>query len=150
MKQSTMEAYAEVDTILDFMDKEYISEIPEKLRNIFREKKAKDYIKNIVPSKPLEEQELKDETLSILAVLNYNYWCKDEREKKELLKLYADNEKKYQEILQRKFNPDEILKKHKKEVQTENVVNQMQMVEYKESFIKRLINKIKRFLTLCQ
>ena len=98
MKQSTMEAYAEVDTILDFMDKEYISEIPEKLRNIFREKKAKDYIKNIVPSKPLEEQELKDETLSILAVLNYNYWCKDESEKKELLKLYADNEKKYQEI----------------------------------------------------
>lgn len=36
MKQSTMEAYAEVDTILNFMDKEYISEIPEKLRNMFR------------------------------------------------------------------------------------------------------------------
>ena len=145
MKQSTMEAYAEVDTILNFMDKEYISEIPEKLRNMFREKKAKDYIKNIVPSKPLEEQELKDETLSILAVLNYNYWCKDENEKEKLLKLYADNEKKYQEILQQKFNQDEIFKKNKEENQTKDAINQMQMIEYKESFIKRLINKIKSF-----
>mgnify|MGYP004545574215 CR=1 FL=1 len=145
MKQSTMEAYAEVDTILNFMDKEYISEIPEKLRNMFREKKAKDYIKNIVPSKPLEEQELKDETLSILAVLNYNYWCKDESEKEKLLKLYADNEKKYQEILQQKFNQDEIFKKNKEENQTKDAINQMQMIEYKEPFIKRLINKIKSF-----
>lgn len=145
MKQSTMEAYAEVDTILNFMDKEYISEIPEKLRNMFREKKAKDYIKNIVPSKPLEEQELKDETLSILAVLNYNYWCKDENEKEKLLKLYADNEKKYQEILQQKFNQDEIFKKNKEENQTKDAINQMQMIEYKEPFIKRLINKIKSF-----
>ncbi len=145
MKQSTMEAYAEVDTILNFMDKEYISEIPEKLRNMFREKKAKNYIKNIVPSKPLEEQELKDETLSILAVLNYNYWCKDESEKEKLLKLYTDNEKKYQEILQQKFNQDEIFKKNKEENQTKDAINQMQMIEYKESFIKRLINKIKSF-----
>lgn len=145
MKQSTMEAYAEVDTILNFMDKEYISEIPEKLRNMFREKKAKDYIKNIVPSKPLEEQVLKDETLSILAVLNYNYWCKDENEKEKLLKLYADNEKKYQEILQQKFNQDEIFKKNKEENQTKDAINQMQMIEYKEPFIKRLINKIKSF-----
>ncbi len=145
MKQSTMEAYAEVDTILNFMDKEYISEIPEKLRNMFREKKAKDYIKNIVPSKPLEEQELKDETLSILAVLNYNYWCKDESEKEKILKLYADNEKKYQEILQQKFNQDEIFKKNKEENKTKDAVNQVQMIEYKESFIKRLINKIKSF-----
>ena len=136
MKQSTMEAYAEVDTILNFMDKEYISEIPEKLRNMFREKKAKDYIKNIVPSKPLEEQELKDETLSILAVLNYNYWCKDESEKEKILKLYADNEKKYQEILQQKFNQDEIFKKNKEENKTKDAVNQVQMIEYKESFIK--------------
>ena len=145
MKQSTMEAYAEVDTILNFMDKEYISEIPEKLRNMFREKKAKDYIKNIVPSKPLEEQELKDETLSILAVLNYNYWCKDESEKEKILKLYADNEKKYQDILPQKFNQDEIFKKNKEENKTKDAVNQVQMIEYKESFIKRLINKIKSF-----
>ena len=145
MKQSTMEAYAEVDTILNFMDKEYISEIPEKLRNMFSEKKAKDYIKNIVPSKPLEEQELKDETLSILAVLNYNYWCKDENEKEKLLKLYTDNEKKYQEILQQKFNQDEIFKKNKEENQTKDATNQMQMIEYKEPFIKRLINKIRSF-----
>lgn len=147
MKQSTMEAYAEVDTILNFMDKEYISEVPEKLRNMFKEKKAKDYIKKIVPSRPLEEQELKDETLSILAVLNYNYWCKDENEKEKLLKLYDDNEKEYQKNLRQEFNPDEIFIKRKKEINTDNTENQSvnQMVEYKEPFIRRLINKIKSF-----
>lgn len=77
--------------------------------------------------------------------MNYNYWCKDESEKEKILKLYADNEKKYQEILQQKFNQDEIFKKNKEENKTKDAVNQVQMIEYKESFIKRLINKIKSF-----
>ena len=37
MKQSTKEAYAEVDTILELMDVEYSSAIPKKLRDVFRE-----------------------------------------------------------------------------------------------------------------
>ena len=43
MKQSTSEAYAEIDTILNFMDYEYIKEIPEKLRNLFKDKKSNNY-----------------------------------------------------------------------------------------------------------
>ena len=49
MKQSTSEVYAEIDTILNFMDYEYIKEIPEKLRNLFKDKKSNNYEVNINP-----------------------------------------------------------------------------------------------------
>ena len=38
MKQSTMEAFAEVDTILGYMDNIYVQQIPEKLRKLIKEK----------------------------------------------------------------------------------------------------------------
>ena len=105
-----MEAYAEVDMILNLMDAKYISKIPEKLRNIFKEKKDQSYNKEIVTYKPLEEQDLNHETLSILAVLNYKYWCKDENKKKELMDRYEENERKYQEELSKKFNPNDLFR----------------------------------------
>ena len=82
MNQSTMEAYAEVDAVLNLMDKKYLDEIPSKLRELFSKEKSKDYFKKIVSDKPLKEQNLKEETLAILAVINYNYWCKDEKHKR--------------------------------------------------------------------
>ena len=93
MKQSTKDAYAEVDAILNLMDEKYTKLIPKKLRIMIKAKKTKDYTKKIVSNKPLAEQGLSDEALSILAAINYNYWCKDEKRKKELLEIYSKNEK---------------------------------------------------------
>lgn len=145
MTQSTMKAYAEVDTILNLMDEKYIKEIPEKLRNLFKEKKQKDYNKSIVLDKPLEEQGLSNETLSILAVLNYNYWCKDEEKRKQLIETYSKNENLYQEELREKYNLYNIFKKHIQENNVEeNIVkDEISMIEYKESIFKKIINKIK-------
>ncbi len=43
-------------------------------------------------------------TLEILAVLNYNYWCKDEkRKKKELLDLYCKNDLMEEQKLREKI-----------------------------------------------
>lgn len=143
MKQSTMEAYAEVDMILNLMDEKYVREIPEKLRTLFKSKKAKDYSKNIVDNKPLKEQNLNKETLSILAVLNYNYWCKDEKRKKELWDIYSENDRKYQQELREKYNPEDILKKNNSPKYVENTSKEDTIIEYKESIVKKIINKIK-------
>lgn len=64
------------------MDTKYIMEIPKQLREMFKNKKSNDYTKKIVANIPLQEQNLNHHTLEILAVLNYNYWCKDEKKKK--------------------------------------------------------------------
>ena len=84
-----METFAEVDMVLSLMEDKYIAEIPEKLRKMFKENKAMDYKKEITANQPLKEQNLKKETLSILAILNYQYWCKDENRKRELIELYG-------------------------------------------------------------
>ena len=88
--------------------------------------------------------------MAIIALLNLQYWCKDEEEKKRLQAIYAQNEKKYQDMLYKKYNPNDIFKK-KDETVTENNIKQeenMQIIEYKESIFKRIINKILDFLYL--
>ena len=70
MNQSTMEAYAEIDTILNYMDESYINQIPLKVRNTFKELKSKTYIKDIDPSIPLENQNLKREKIKEIFCVN--------------------------------------------------------------------------------
>lgn len=148
MKQSTMEAYAEVDSILNLMESKYVLEIPKQLREMFKTKKATNYNKKIVANKPLQEQNLNTETLEILAVLNYNYWCKDEKKKKELLDLYYNNELKQEQELREKYNPDNLFKKDPIQDEAVDPINnnEMQMIEYKgENIISKFFNKIKSY-----
>lgn len=69
-----------------------------------------------------------------------NYWCENENEKFELKQIFKNNEDMYENELRKKYNPDNIFKKH---VQEKIIKNEVALVEYKESIFKRLINKIK-------
>jgi len=139
---NTRQAYSEIDEFLGLLNDEQRNKIPQKLREFFREEKDGDYIKGINPNEPIKNQNLKEETLGIIALLNLQYWCEDENEKQRLKEIYAKNEKVYQEMLQVAFNPDDIFKKRTQPIENERVEN-TQMVVYKESFIKKLISKIK-------
>lgn len=146
----TRQAYSEIDEFLELLSEEQRNEIPKKLRDFFKKEKHTEYVKNIDKDIPIKDQNLKEETLAIIALLNLQYWCKDEKEKKRLKSVYAQNEKKYQDMLYEKYNPNDIFKK-KDETVTENNIRQeenMQIVEYKESIFKRIINKILNFLYL--
>jgi len=137
-------AYAEVYEILSFMEPKYIDKIPLKLMELFREEKLKDYKPNIEPTIPLDEQKLQKKTLIILAMLNINYWCEDENEKKELIKLYSENDKRKEEELRERYNPDNLFKK-KGQIVEDNKINQeyTQLIEYKEQNIfKKILSKI--------
>lgn len=143
MENNIYKAYAEVDMILSFMDNKYIEKIPKKMRDFFKNEKLQNYEPNINPQLPLEDQELQKKTYAILAMLNINYWCNNEEEKKELIQLYAENDKKKEEELREKYNPDNIFKKK----QTENISNtgdaNTSLIEYKESnFFKKILDKI--------
>lgn len=134
---NTRQAYSEVDEFLKLISKENRNKIPKKLREFLKEEKDINYIKGINPNVPIKNQELKEETLGIIALLNLQYWCEDENEKRRLKEVYDKNEKIYQEHLQVQFNPNEIFKKK------ETIKESVSIVEYKESIIKKLINKIK-------
>lgn len=144
MENELLKAYAEVDVILSYMKNTYVEKIPKKMRELFKNEKLQGYEPNINPKIPLDEQNLQRKTYAILAMLNLNYWCKDENEKKELIAIYAENDKKREAELREKYNPDNLFKK--KELQEENVEQNTALIEYRESnLLKRIINKIMSF-----
>lgn len=146
MENDLLKAYAEVDEILSLMENVYVEKIPKKMRELFKSEKLEGYNPKIDAKIPLDEQNLQRKTLSILAMLNLNYWCEDEKEKQELLNLYAENDKKREEELREKYNPDNLFKKKEVIVKKEVIQENVALVKYKEeNFLKKLLNKIMSF-----
>lgn len=112
------EASAEINEILGYLPTEYVEKIPAKLREFFNKVKKEDYVSKIDPYKQLDEQELKPKTEILLTIIYRNYWCNEE-ERAELDKILIENDKKYEEELRERYNPDNIFKK--KEIIEENV-----------------------------
>lgn len=135
VKLSTKQAYAEIDEFLELLDEQTRNEVPIKLRQLFKEEKDKEYHKQINLDIPIKEQNLKSETLALIALLNLQYWCKDENEKERLKQVYSNNENKYQKELEEKYSVDNIFKNNKETVA---------LVEVKE---EKWYKKIILFLT---
>lgn len=141
MVMENMLAYAEIDEILNLLEDDYREMVPKKVRDFFKEEKMKDYHPEIDIEKPLIEQNLKRETMVLLAILNLNYWCENEEEKQSFLDELDKNEEEKNE-LEEKYNPDNLFKKK----QDESIQNNLQIIEYKKpNFIQRLLTKIKKF-----
>ena len=138
---NTRQAYCEVDEFLNIISVESKNKVPEYLREFFNKEKDETYIKRIIPSIPIKEQSLKEETLAIIAWLNLEYWCQDEDEKKRLKEVYENNEKKYNELVQVEFSPNEVFKQ-KEHTTTSNIP----IVKNKESNIKRLVSRLKSII----
>lgn len=145
---SRRQAYTEIDNFIELLDEYNRNKVPKKLREFFKKEKDNNYTKVIDPNIPIKEQNLKEETLALIAMLNLQYWCEDEEEKQKLKKIYADNEIKHQQKLREMYNPDNVFKTKNIEVNNElnNTSNELSIVVYKESLLKRVISRIKRFL----
>lgn len=142
------QAYTELDSFLELLDNYNRNKIPKKLRDFFKREKDKNYIKNINPNQPIKEQNLKKETLALIAMLNLQYWCEDENEKKRLIKIYAQNEEKYQAELKQIYNPDDIFK-NKKKVLENKLEEQNAIIEYKkDTLFVKFKNFINKFLKI--
>lgn len=150
MEENSSLAYSEIYEILKLIEDEYVNRIPKKIMDFFEEERDKEYEPIIDVNIPLDEQNLKRETMVLLAILNYNYWCDSEEEKKKIQEeLIRNSERKEQEEkeLAERYNPDNIFRKRNevKESTTDNSEN-MQLIEYKEQgFIRKLLSKIMGF-----
>ena len=140
MNIKTKEIYSEVYQVLNLLGNEYIDKLPKSLFNMLEEKRNINYEPKYTEDLPLNKQNIKKETLSIIALLHLNYWCENVNEKNELDQMFKNNEDRYQDELRKKYDPDNIFKKH---IQENIIKNEVSLVEYKESIFKRIINKIK-------
>jgi hypothetical protein len=141
MVNETELAYAEVDAILELLEDEYVNRIPAQVREFFKKEKNKEYILNIRSDIGLDGQKIKAETISLLTLLQINYLCDSEEERKEILKELQENDRLKEEESREKYNPDNIFKNRNNKLEKEENVA---MVEYKEpSFIRRILDRIK-------
>ena len=135
------EAAKEINEILKYIPEEEVNKIPVKLREFFKEIENKDYVVNINPNILLENQDLKEETKDIIALIYRNYWCSEE-EKKELDQKLIENDKRFEEKLREKYNPDNIFKNNVSS-EKEEIKDQSLVVTNTEKWYKKFLNFIK-------
>ena len=149
MGDNIRKAYSEVSKILELLGAEYINKIPNEIIENINKEKDNEYIVNINPDIPLEEQNLLQDTISILAMLKLDYWCENEDEKKELLNILNKNEEEYQKEMREKYNPDDLFKNRRKgELETDIKEETSLSVIDDKSFIARLLKKIRSMFKL--
>ena len=107
-------AMAEVIHYLKGIRQEDLDKIPKDFMRFLRDNASKDYICSFDYDRPLKELDLLDETRGIIGMMCYNYWCVNEEQKKTYLEKLGINELKYQERLQKKYNPDNLFKNNNK------------------------------------
>ena len=115
-------AYAEILEILDYMEEEYVSKVPKKLIKVITENASETYERHLDANVPLEEQQISEKTTALLAMLMLNYWCESPEQKQELTDMFNENERKYQEELQRKYDPNNIFNNDPKPASVETKV----------------------------
>lgn len=150
MNVGTQEMYSEVYSILNLLGSSCITKLPKSLFKMIEEEKSSTYNLQYSEDQSLSEQNIKRESLSMIALFHLNYWCNSDEEKEQLKQLLKNNEEKHQAEIREKYNPDNLFKNNKQEtIQEANVnSNNLAIVEYKESILKKFINKIKSLLHL--
>ena len=141
LKQRYAEAAVEVLDILDHMDANDLVKVSNKFIDFLKKNASKEYICKLDYSKKINDMNLKEETRSLLALMYEQYLCPED-EKYDLQKKFYINEQSYQEELREKYNPDNIFSSKQKRA-NELKGNQNQLIEYKETIFKRILNKIK-------
>lgn len=143
MKEVYREAFAEVDAIFELMPVNLLKKIPEKFREIIKSEKSINYKPMI--REPIEEFELKEETIIILALIYRDFLCS--KEEKEKLKLRdAQKLKDAEDEIRKKYNPDYIFKNrnnHKVD-KKEDIVTEISIAVVEEKWYEKLFDIVKR------
>ena len=102
------EAYSELLEIFRHMDKYYIDMIPKKLIMFFYDNCSLDY--DFRMTKSIGEEEFKEDTLALLAIINHNYWSKN-KSKEDLVMNFAVIDKNAQAQLNSQLEKNNIFTK---------------------------------------
>ena len=138
-------AYSELYAILQMLGKEYIDKIPEKIYKTIENRKDDTYNPVYNDMEEVLEGRVKRKTVSILALLDYNYFSTSETDRMYMKYILEENESKYTKekkeyriVATNKENVKSI--SDMKELNTG--ITRNEMIEYKESGIKKIFKNI--------
>lgn len=134
----------EVDEVLKYLKVDELKKIPEEIRQMIKVNKDKDYVWEYDENKKLKNQNLSRDTFAFLSYLNMEYLLNEEQ-KKLMNQIHMENERKEEEIKSEKYKTDDLFKKNTNKIETKSYQNDLEIVEYKETIFRRVINKIKKF-----
>lgn len=137
-------AYSEVLEILKHISEEEYNKIPNDMIELFKTNANNDNEFVYNPNKTLEEQNVSETARTIIAILFRDYWATETQKEKIIAKQNYDREK----IKEEKYNYNNLFNKNKKETEIQEEIknNEVDIISYKESIFKRIINKIKDIL----
>ena len=138
-------AYKEIYEILKIFPRELVNEIPKDKIDFFYQNMNYDYEYNI-SKETFDGQTMLEETKAILTILFRDYWATPEQ-KEKLVNFTKNAQNVIDEENREKYNPDNLFK-NRSINHMENVKQEQALVEYKESFFKRIINKIRNLFKL--
>lgn len=140
-----IQAYTEVYCILKYFPKEFLNKLPAKLLYMIQSKSNEKYKIKVDVKRNLLNQNLSKKARDILVVLKYNFWS-NEDEKEKLKKKFHENETKFQNELSEKYNTDNIFKNKDLNTKIETNIENVSMIEYKESWINKIMKKIQNVI----
>lgn len=139
------EALVEVLAVLNNTDTNLVNKIPKKLMEFMTDNASKTYHIGLNTNQSLEELELKEKTKDILGMLYRNFWCTPEQ-RNNYDQILEENEEAYQAQLREKYNPDKLFEKNNIRNDVIKEPDCVQMIEYKENILHKLIYKIKNIV----
>ncbi len=144
--ENTNKIAKEVLVILKYFSNDVIEKIPKNFLNFLKEL-ASNYNDKIYidTTLNLENQNISEESKDLLALIYYSYIAEKE-EKKQIQLCWNENEKRYQEDLKEKYNPDNIFKtKNENKSEIENtsltIIKSGTLFDKIISFIKNMFKK---------
>ena len=121
--------------ILKYTDSNFTSKISKKVLDFLQEVSEKsDITVNIDVNKKLSEQDISEQCKDLISLLYYNY-CANETEKKEILKIWKENDNLYQRDLEEEYNVEKIFENKKKKT---NSIDETKLpMVIKEIYLKK-------------
>ena len=143
MNNTYSKAYTEVLEIINHFSEEEYKKIPKEKIDFFEENKDKDYNFKIDPNVNLAEQNISQNANAILVSLFRDCFATD-KQKEVLRNLLQQNQEKIEIEKYEKYNPNNIFKSQRQNnIETDNTIDNVVMVEYKDSLFTKIFNKIK-------
>ena len=135
-------AYAEVFETLSYMNKYAVMKIPVEILQYIKDNRNTKYISDIDPNNIFDVNNISNKARSILAWLDLNYLSSGKNKEKKL-KMYRENEEKYQMKLRKQYNPDEVIKNKTTEVNISQS-NNIPMEVKKQGIFAKIVEFIKK------
>ncbi len=144
MEVELKRTYSEVYSLLQILGKNFINKLPKHLYALIDEERLKEYNPQYSLDIPLENQAIKKEALSMIALFHLTFWCDSFEEQEELKSLFNRVKEEKQNKLYK--NADQMFEKKKNSEKTKEEYNKNTALQIKkESIFVKLFNIIKSF-----